>query len=336
MNLNAEKWTLSFWYKPPSYSASEWPPVINTEVLRLEDASDQYAYEHNSLRIIFQPYKMDYDSVTGEPVWDTTSNLWIRFSFMVNGSMNFAQLDLNIPSSSTINTWMHIAIVKNTNDNLPTIYVNGVHKSYTSSGGSNTLYYEHSMSGLRIQEAPQNGDYNDKFYRDSEWFHYNDYMDEICFVEDALWTSDFTPPTEYLYEFPPTVYKRWPKAIWKAFCQEFTVFFSMAVSNTVLIDGVEIDSLDHVSHFGICSTAAGTAAKTVSIPQFNLVTGARVTVKFDNTNTESNPTLNVNGTGAISIMYKGSNISAGALSAGSVREFVYDGTNYCVVGDLIV
>lgn len=132
----------------------------------------------------------------------------------------------------------------------------------------------------------------------------------------------------------PTTYKRWPKAIWDTFCQEFAVFFSMVVSNTVLIDGIEIDSLDHVCHFGVCSTAAGTAAKTVSIPQFNLVTGARVTVKFDNTNTESNPTLNVSNTGAKSIMYKGTNISADVLTAGIVLDFVYDGTNYCVVGNL--
>ena len=132
-----------------------------------------------------------------------------------------------------------------------------------------------------------------------------------------------------------TVYKKWPKAIWESFCQEFATFFSMAVCNTVLIDGVEIDSLDHVCHFGVCNTEANVAAKTVSIPQFNLVTGARVTVKFSNTNTESNPTLNVSGTGAKSIMYKGTNIPASALSADSVREFVYDGTNYLLIGDLV-
>lgn len=132
----------------------------------------------------------------------------------------------------------------------------------------------------------------------------------------------------------PTQYKRWPKAIWESFCQQFAIFFSMVVSNTVLVDGIEISNLEHVSHFGVCSTAAGTAAKTVSIPSFNLVAGARVTVKFDNTNTESNPTLNVTGTGAKSIMYKGSAISASKLEAGIVLDFVYDGTNYCVVGNL--
>ena len=130
------------------------------------------------------------------------------------------------------------------------------------------------------------------------------------------------------------VYKRWPKAIWEQFCEEFTIFFSMAVSNLVLVDGVQIDSLDHVSHFGVCSTAGNVQTKTVNIPQYNLVTGARVTVKFENENTSTNPTLNVSDTGARPIIYKGTSIAAGALSAGIVLDFVFDGTNYCVIGNL--
>ena len=132
------------------------------------------------------------------------------------------------------------------------------------------------------------------------------------------------------------VYKRWPKAIWEQFCEEFAIFFSMAVSNLVLVDGVQIDSLDHVSHFGVCSTAGNVQTKTVNISQYNLVTGARVTVKFENDNTAANPILNVSNTGARPIIYKGSSIPAGALSAGSVREFVYDGTNYLLIGDLVL
>ena len=128
------------------------------------------------------------------------------------------------------------------------------------------------------------------------------------------------------------VYKRWPKAIWEQFCEEFSIFFSMAVSNLVLVDGVQIDSLDHVSHFGTCSTAGNIQAKTVNIPQYNLVTGAKVIVKFENENTSTNPTLNVSDTGARPIIYKGSNISANAITANTVLELVYDGTNYLVIG----
>ena len=132
------------------------------------------------------------------------------------------------------------------------------------------------------------------------------------------------------------IYKRWPKAIWEQFCEEFSIFFSMAVSNLVLVDGVQIDSLDHVSHFGVCDTAANVQTKTISIPQYNLITGAKVIVKFENTNTVANPTLNVSNTGARPIIYKGTSIPTEALSANSVREFVFDGTNYLLIGDLVL
>jgi hypothetical protein len=52
------------------------------------------------------------------------------------------------------------------------------------------------------------------------------------------------------------------------------------------------------------------------------------------TNTAANPTLNVNSTGAKAIMYRGSAITAGYLAANRVYEFVYDGTDYELVGDI--
>lgn len=100
------------------------------------------------------------------------------------------------------------------------------------------------------------------------------------------------------------------------------------------IDGVNFDGTADITHYGICSTAAGTAAKTVAVTGFNLVTGARVTVKFTVTNTAASPTLNVNGTGAKAIKYRGSTISTGYLAANRVYEFVYDGTDYLFMGDI--
>jgi hypothetical protein len=55
------------------------------------------------------------------------------------------------------------------------------------------------------------------------------------------------------------------------------------------------------SVYGICSTAAATAAKTVSFTDdqaFTLIQGETIHVRFTNTNTVANPTLNVKGTGA--------------------------------------
>ena len=85
--------------------------------------------------------------------------------------------------------------------------------------------------------------------------------------------------------------------------------------------------------YGVCSTAAGTAAKTVQVENFSLEEGAVVIVKFTNTNSASSPTLNVNGTGAKAIMRYGTTAastssSTSGWSAGAVQLLVYDGTNW--------
>ena len=100
------------------------------------------------------------------------------------------------------------------------------------------------------------------------------------------------------------------------------------------IDGVDFDGSSAITHYGTCSTAASTAAKTVSLTGFKLVTGSRIAIKFTVTNTAANPTLNVNSTGAKAIMYRGSAISTGYLAANRVYEFVYDGTDYELIGDI--
>ncbi len=89
--------------------------------------------------------------------------------------------------------------------------------------------------------------------------------------------------------------------------------------------------------YATCGTAAAEAAKVAATTpgsNFSLETGARVTVKFTVTNTAANPTLNVNSTGAKAIYYRGSAISAGYLAANRTYEFVYNGTQYELVGDI--
>ena len=100
------------------------------------------------------------------------------------------------------------------------------------------------------------------------------------------------------------------------------------------IDGVNFDGSSAITHYGVCSTAAATAAKTVALTGFTLTVGARITIKFTVTNTVASPTLNVNGTGAKPIYYRGSAIYAGLLAANRTYEFVYDGTSYNLVGDI--
>ena len=107
-----------------------------------------------------------------------------------------------------------------------------------------------------------------------------------------------------------------------------------ALSQYAYVDGVGFNGGSNINHYNTCSTSASTTAKTVGKANFQLSTGAEITIKFTYTNTASNPTLNVNGTGARSIYYNGTNIPAGALAANRVYRFVYDGSYWQLVGSL--
>lgn len=115
-----------------------------------------------------------------------------------------------------------------------------------------------------------------------------------------------------------------------------TVAKANQLTNARTIDGMTFNGTANIHHFAECSTAAATAAKVVTLSGFSLATGARITVKFTVTNTAASPTLNVNSTGAKAMMYRGSAISAGYLAANRVYEFVYDGTDWELIGDINV
>ena len=106
----------------------------------------------------------------------------------------------------------------------------------------------------------------------------------------------------------------------------------LATARTV--DGVSFDGSANITHYGSCSTAAATVAKTVACTGFTLATGAEINVKFTVTNTAANPTLNVNSTGAKAIYYRGAAINAGYLAANRTYRFVYNGTQYELIGDI--
>ena len=85
--------------------------------------------------------------------------------------------------------------------------------------------------------------------------------------------------------------------------------------------------------YGVCSTAADVAAKTVTVPVFTLETGATIIVKFTYANSVASPTLNVNSTGAKAIKRYGTTaVSTDTTTtgwvAGAVQMFTYDGTNW--------
>lgn len=107
-----------------------------------------------------------------------------------------------------------------------------------------------------------------------------------------------------------------------------TATTSRVVRSDYLKAGVEALS----TAFGTCTTAAATAAKVVTLTDSNWVlrVGAIIGVKFSYTNTASNPTLNVNGSGAKSI-FRGNAVQTSGNAAGTanyIYYYQYDGTNW--------
>lgn len=90
--------------------------------------------------------------------------------------------------------------------------------------------------------------------------------------------------------------------------------------------------------YGTCPTAAGTAAKVVTCANFDkLEIGVTIHVKFDNANTASSPTLNVNNLGpkkiAIAVADGTAQQPLGyGWNMGAVVSFTYDGT-YWLMND---
>lgn len=104
------------------------------------------------------------------------------------------------------------------------------------------------------------------------------------------------------------------------------------------IEGINFDGSADASWYATCSTAAATAAKVATItPQttnFVLKTGAKVFVKFTYANSAGSSTLNVNSTGAKPIYYNGAAIATSVTDANGTYEFVYNGDQWELVGDL--
>lgn len=88
-----------------------------------------------------------------------------------------------------------------------------------------------------------------------------------------------------------------------------------------------IDYAFEKPYFGICDTAADTAAKVVTCDEFSLKKGTLLAVQFTNANTASSISMNVNGTGAIAVCgLNGYYVQANMWVANQMVHFVYNGT----------
>jgi hypothetical protein len=118
----------------------------------------------------------------------------------------------------------------------------------------------------------------------------------------------------------------------------FSYFTSDAANNAVklntarTIDGVSFDGSANIQRYAVCSTAAATVQKDVTITGFTAGTGAMFTVKFTVTNTAASPTISVNGATAKPVYYRGAAVGASVLAANSVFTFVDNGTQYDLIG----
>jgi hypothetical protein len=79
------------------------------------------------------------------------------------------------------------------------------------------------------------------------------------------------------------------------------------------------------------TTSWSNAACTVTMDNYELKAGGIVAIKFAAA-VPANATLNINGKGAKNIKYRGSNITAGIIQNGDTAYFMYDGTNYTLLG----
>lgn len=90
---------------------------------------------------------------------------------------------------------------------------------------------------------------------------------------------------------------------------------------------------------GICNSSSTTSAKVVEIDNFVLQKGCIIGVKFSDTNTASNVTLNVSNTGAKSIYYNNAVYNGNSYHICGKKDtytyYMYDGTNWCWVATAV-
>ena len=88
--------------------------------------------------------------------------------------------------------------------------------------------------------------------------------------------------------------------------------------------------------YGVCSTPASSSTKTVAMPNFVLQPGAMVAVLFRVGNLVSEPTLNVNATGAKPIYncYTNTIIAATDIGMGMTAQLVYNGEQWVLLNPM--
>lgn len=120
-------------------------------------------------------------------------------------------------------------------------------------------------------------------------------------------------------------------------------YYTRFINDTLsaVVDGVQ-DALDEKvdsdiytneyqgQGYGVCNTAAATAAKAVSLPSYRLMQGGVISVRFVH-DVPANATMSVNECTAAPMYYRGDAIQADVIIAGDIATFMYDGDKYSLL-----
>lgn len=83
--------------------------------------------------------------------------------------------------------------------------------------------------------------------------------------------------------------------------------------------------------YGTCTTAESTVAKVATLSGYNLITNGIIAIKFTY-GVPASATLNINSKGAKPIYYNGSAITESTINAGDTATFIYNGSQYHLIG----
>ena len=90
-------------------------------------------------------------------------------------------------------------------------------------------------------------------------------------------------------------------------------------------------SAAHGQGYASSSGSASSSTYSITMSGYELTTGGIVAIKFTQDNVAS-AKLNINSKGAKSVYYRGAAITAGIIQNGDIAYFMYDGTNYVLLG----
>ena len=90
-------------------------------------------------------------------------------------------------------------------------------------------------------------------------------------------------------------------------------------------------SAAHGQGYASSSGSASSGTYSITMSGYELTTGGIVAIKFTQDNVAS-AKLNINSKGAKSVFYRGAAITAGIIQNGDIAYFMYDGTNYVLLG----